>query len=59
VKRLLEFYDGIETFFWLRKEERETYKMGIHPCMDLLYPSGKVLLFRLKGVGKLGLTDRG
>ena len=38
--------------------EKKTYKKWIHPCVDLLHPGGKVGLFRLKGVGKLGLTDR-
>lgn len=50
-----------DSTFWLREieKERETYKKGIHPCVDLLHPVGEVVLFRLKSVGKFRLTDRG
>ena len=40
-----------------REREREMYKMGIYPCVDLLHPSGKIRLFKFKGVGEFGMTD--
>jgi hypothetical protein len=43
----------------LWREEEETYKMGIYAGVDLLYPGGEVALFRSKGIGELGLANRG
>lgn len=41
------------------EKERKLYKIEVHPRVNLLYPGRKVFLFRLKGVGKLRLTDGG